>query len=56
MSAELRSNENASKKMEIEKTATANEDDGHVYSQAKKKDKKGTLYNPVFIQLRGDGK
>jgi hypothetical protein len=45
--------------MEIEKTATANED-GDVYSQVKYKDKKGTLYNPVFIQLtlyqlRGDG-
>ena len=45
--------------METQKTATANED-GHVYSQDKKKDKKGTLYNPVFIQLtlyhlRGDG-
>ena len=57
--AEPRPNENASKKMETEKTATANEDD-HLYSQVKKKDKKGTLYNPVFIQLtlyqlRGDG-
>lgn len=50
MSAELRPNESASKKMETEKTDTANEDDGHVYSQVKKKDKKGTLYNPVFIQ------
>ena len=45
--------------METEKTAAANED-GHVYSQVEKKVKKGTLYNPVFIQLtlnqlRGDG-
>ena len=59
MSAEPRGNENANKKMETEKTATANEDD-NVYSQVKKKDKKGTLYNPVFIQLTlnqltGDG-
>ena len=54
VSAELHPNENASKKMETEKTATANED-GHVYSQVKKKDKKGILYNPVLIQLRGDG-
>ena len=59
MSADPRPNENESKQMETEKTATANED-GHVYSQVKKKDKKGTLYNPVFIQLtlkhlRGDG-
>ena len=59
MSAEPSPNENASKKMETEKTATANEDD-HVYSQVEKKVKKGTLYNPVFIQLtlnqlRGDG-
>lgn len=58
MPAEPRPNENASKTMEIEKTATANED-GDVYSQVKYKDKKGTLYNPVFIQLilnqlRGD--
>jgi folate-dependent tRNA-U54 methylase TrmFO/GidA len=45
--------------METEKTATANEDD-YVYSQVKKKDEKGTLYNPISIQLtlnhlRGDG-
>jgi hypothetical protein len=58
VSAEPRPNKNASKMMETERTATANED-GHVYSQVKKKDKKGTLYNPVFIQLtlnqlRGD--
>ena len=50
VSAEPRPIENASKKIETEKIATANED-GYVYSQAKKKDKKGTLYNPVFIQL-----
>ena len=59
VSTEPRPNESASKKMETEKTATANED-GHIYSQVKKKDKKGTLYNSVFIQLilnqlRGDG-
>ena len=59
MSAEPRPDENASKKMETEKTATANEDD-YVYSQVKKKDEKGTLYNPISIQLtlnhlRGDG-
>ena len=59
MSTEPRPKENASKKMETEKTATDNEE-GHVYSQVKKKDKKGTLYNPIFIQLtlnqlRGDG-
>ena len=59
MSAEPRPNENASNKMETEKIATVNED-GHVYSLVKSKDKKGTLYNPVFIQLifnqlRGDG-
>ena len=58
MSAEPRPNENASKKMKTEKTATANEE-RHVYSQVRKKDKKGTLNNPVFIQLilnqlRGD--
>jgi hypothetical protein len=47
VSAELRPNENASKKMETEKIATANE--------VKEKDKKGTLYNLVFIQLRCDG-
>lgn len=44
--------------MKTEKPATANEE-GHVYLQARKTDKKGTLYNPVFIQLilnqlRGD--
>ena len=59
VSADPRPNENKSKQMETEKTARANED-GHVYSQVKEKDKKGTLYNPVFIQLklnhlRGDG-
>ena len=59
MSAERRPNENASTKMKTEKPATANEE-GHVYLQARKTDKKGTLYNPVFIQiilnqLRGDG-
>ena len=59
MSTEPRPNENASKKMKTEKTATANEED-HVYSQVRKTDKKGTLYNPVFIrlilnELRGDG-
>ena len=58
VSAEPHLNENASKKMKTEKTATANEED-HVYSQVRKTDKKGTLYNPVFIQLilnqlRGD--
>ena len=45
--------------MKTEKTATANEED-HVYSQVRKTDKKGTLYNPVFIrlilnELRGGG-
>ena len=35
--------------METEKIATANED-GHVYSQVRKKDKKGTSYNLVFIE------
>ena len=50
VSAEPRPNENVSKKMETEKTATANED-GHIYSQVKGKYKKGTLYNPVFTQL-----
>jgi hypothetical protein len=45
--------------MTTEKTATANEE-GHVSSQVRKTDKKGTLYNPVIIQLilsqlRGDG-
>jgi hypothetical protein len=59
VSAELRPNENASKKMKTEKTATTNEE-GHVYSQVRKTDKKGTLYNPVFIKLvlnqqMGDG-
>jgi hypothetical protein len=47
VSAEPRPNERASKTMETEKTATANED-GHVYTQVKIKDKKGTLCNPVF--------
>jgi hypothetical protein len=50
VSAEPRPNENANKKMKIEKTATANEE-RHVYPQVRKIDKKGTLYNPVFIQL-----
>ena len=50
MSAEPRPNENASKKMKTEKTTTANEED-HVYSQVRKTNKKGTLYNPVFIRL-----
>ena len=54
VSAELRPSENASKKMETDKTATANK--GDVYSQDRKKDEKGTLYNPLLIQLRGDGK
>ena len=59
MSAEPRPNENASKKMKTEKIATSNEE-GHVHSQVIKTDKKGTLYNLVFIQLilnqlRGDG-
>jgi hypothetical protein len=45
--------------MKTEKTDTANEE-GHVYSQVRKTDKKGTLYNPVIIQLilnqlSGDG-
>ena len=44
--------------MKTEKTDTTIEE-GHVYSQVRKKYKKGTLYNPVFIQLilnqlRGD--
>ena len=43
VSAEPRPNENARKKMETEKIATANED-GHVYSE-----------DAVFIQLRGYG-
>ena len=50
MSAEPRPNGNASKKMKTEKTATANEE-GHVYSQVRKPNKKGTLYNAVLIQL-----
>jgi hypothetical protein len=41
VSAEPRLNENASKKMKTEKTATANEE-SHVYSQVRKTDKKGT--------------
>jgi hypothetical protein len=36
--------------MKTEKTAKANEE-RHVYSQVRKIDKKGILYNPVFIQL-----
>jgi hypothetical protein len=36
--------------MKTEKTATANEE-GHVYSQVRKPNKKGTLYNAVLIQL-----
>ena len=48
--AEARPNERTRKKMKTEKTDTAIEE-GHVYSQVRKKDKKGTLYNPVFIQL-----
>jgi hypothetical protein len=56
---EPRPNENARKKMKTEKIAIVNEE-GHVYSQVRKTDNKGTLYNPVFIQLirnqlRGDG-
>ena len=34
--------------MKTEKTATANEE-GHVYWQVRKTDKKGTLYNLVFM-------
>ena len=46
VSAEPHLNENASKKMKTEKTATANEED-HVYSQVRKTDKKGSVYGNV---------